>query len=261
MPALAAFLEAEPHWKELLDAVHERRSPHAVGFVVPKAYQRDIAVAYAKSLLCREGRGDCGCASCRSWNGEEHPDLIFAIGQGKADDAPGIERCREMAEELFLLPTSAPVRLGVVWGADKLSPPAANSLLKLAEEPPASGSLLFLMERDALLPTLRSRLRQLVFRFETGSVEALAIPREAAEWMRWLAESKKKTPEQFRLELTGWAAEALRRNHPELAADMESLGIVIEKRRLGAAMAQDMVVAVVKEGVRCEEIFGDLWEA
>lgn len=50
-------------------------------------------------------------------------------------------------------------KIGVVWGADKLTPDAANSLLKTLEEPPDHTYLLLLAERDNLLPTVRSRLQ------------------------------------------------------------------------------------------------------
>jgi DNA polymerase-3 subunit delta' len=45
-----------------------------------------------------------------------------------------------------------------LYGCDRLSLPAGNSLLKITEEPPEKGRILLFLEEDNLIPTLRSRL-------------------------------------------------------------------------------------------------------
>src|SRR5690606_2051176 len=53
-------------------------------------------------------------------------------------------------------------RVALVDAADDLNLPAANALLKLLEEPPADAVLLLVSHRPAgLLPTIRSRCREL----------------------------------------------------------------------------------------------------
>lgn len=49
-------------------------------------------------------------------------------------------------------------RLAIIQQADLLTTEAANALLKLLEEPPKHLFLLLLAQRDAFLPTIRSRL-------------------------------------------------------------------------------------------------------
>ena len=86
-----------------------------------------------------------------------HPDLLVT---GTEDKAPNIDMCRQLIDDIALKPLEAPRRLGVILNADTLNKNAANSLLKLAEEPPAHAFLLFLMEDGRLfLPTLKSRSR------------------------------------------------------------------------------------------------------
>ena len=54
--------------------------------------------------------------------------------------------CRWLIENFALMPMESKRRFAVVRCADKLNVQAANSLLKLAEEPPNHGVILFLME-------------------------------------------------------------------------------------------------------------------
>jgi DNA polymerase III subunit delta' len=53
-------------------------------------------------------------------------------------------------------------RVAIVDAADEMNPSAANALLKMLEEPPADATLLLVSHRpSALLPTIRSRCREL----------------------------------------------------------------------------------------------------
>ena len=88
---------------------------------------------------------------------EGHPDLVVA---GEVGRAPDVAACRTLIQDLALKPAASVRRLGVVLSADQLLLPAANSLLKLAEEPPSHACLLFLLEGGVILPTLRSRARR-----------------------------------------------------------------------------------------------------
>jgi hypothetical protein len=70
----------------------------------------------------------------------------------------GVEAVRGFQAAFALRPLEGRGRVGVVVDADRLSPEAANALLKLLEEPPP-GSHLILTARSrwALLPTILSR--------------------------------------------------------------------------------------------------------
>ncbi|MDP6692586.1 MAG: DNA polymerase III subunit delta' [Alphaproteobacteria bacterium] len=79
-------------------------------------------------------------------------------------------------------------RIAIIDGAEEMNPNAANALLKLLEEPPEN-SLLLLVSHAAgrLLPTIRSRCRQLVLR-PLSEDDAMAV---LAEQLPDLAEAER----------------------------------------------------------------------
>ena len=73
-----------------------------------------------------------------------------------------VEQTREIAQFLSLTPGEGQWRVVLVDSADALNTNSANAILKILEEPPPQ-TLLFLISHNPgrLLPTLRSRCRQL----------------------------------------------------------------------------------------------------
>lgn len=138
------------------------RLAHAYLFTGPKGCGKTtLARAFATALLCRNGQADpeaagCGlCPSCRQMAGGNHPDfaVIEADGQGIR-----IDRIRGMKEALGFPPLEGALRVVLIHGAHTMQAAAANSLLKILEEPP-DGNLLLLTADDnaGILPTIRSR--------------------------------------------------------------------------------------------------------
>jgi DNA polymerase-3 subunit delta' len=73
-----------------------------------------------------------------------------------------VEDVRDVASFLHLTPVEGGWRVVVVDAADEMNPNAANALLKVLEEPPAQALLLLVSHAPGkLLPTIRSRCRQL----------------------------------------------------------------------------------------------------
>src|SRR4051794_40525383 len=75
-----------------------------------------------------------------------------------------VDQVRGLSELFELSPAMSDWRVAVIDTIDELEPSAANALLKMLEEPPAS--CLFLLVSHApgrLLPTIRSRCRRLDF--------------------------------------------------------------------------------------------------
>ena len=141
----APFLEL-PSWRALAREFEAGDMPHCRAVSAPAAWHGALLEALAGLYL--SGRIDGVPAA------EGHPDLLVA---GEAGKAPNIEACRSLIQDLALKPVLAVRRLGVVMAADRLLLPAANSLLKLAEEPPAHACILFLLEGSALRPTRSAR--------------------------------------------------------------------------------------------------------
>lgn len=242
----AVLLEASRGWLEIKEAVSSGRCSQSLAVIVPSAVQETFVRKFGELLL-----GDY-----HTWKDGVHPDLIFA---GSYLKAPTIEQCRFLRGELDLHPLAAKVRLAVIWGAEKLSVEASNSLLKLTEEPPAHGYILFIAEENKLIPTIKSRVWSIHIDLPDEIVKPRPHPSLAEEWAAWIESGKKSSPEILYLEIESWTKYLTDRGDYATAAKLESMVRIMEQKRLSVAMIQDSVYAVLKEGIPCEQIFGSLW--
>lgn len=73
-----------------------------------------------------------------------------------------VDEVRKLGTFLHLSATDGARRVVIVDASDEMNPNAANALLKLLEEPPAGTTLLLVAHQPSrLLPTIRSRCREL----------------------------------------------------------------------------------------------------
>jgi DNA polymerase-3 subunit delta' len=214
----------------------------------------------SRLYLCDNGRGDDGCGGCRGWRRDEkglfrHPDLIVV---GEFDKAANVEACRGLIKELHLKPVEAKRRLGAVLAADRLLPHAANSLLKVAEEPPSHGCLFFLMEGGDFLPTLRSRSRftTLTAPPSEGEAESRPLPDGEEEWLEWL--KNLKDDEDIPGILSLWVSHFLGVGKQETAARVEKLRLLVLQKKLSQTMTCDLLILALKEDLPFEHILGGL---
>jgi DNA polymerase-3 subunit delta' len=137
--------------------------------------------------------------------------------------------------------------------------PAANSLLKLAEEPPEYGVLFFLVsEDDSMLPTLKSRAWSVSLR-GAGRKEKKASPSTPEEWSRWVEKNSGSEIDDLIPQLEPWIGFLTESGDHASAGKMERLRILLETRRLSRTMALDLTVLALKEGIAFEHLFGDFW--
>lgn len=122
-----------------------------------QAELRDVVSAAAAQLLCQATSGNTPChtcAGCRLYTSNHHPDFIWLETE---KTTVSISQVRHALQQLHQRPIS-PHRLVVIWQAEKLSLPAATTLLKSLEEPAtATRFLLATPWPRRLLPTIRSR--------------------------------------------------------------------------------------------------------
>ncbi|MDR1516221.1 MAG: hypothetical protein LBS45_11055 [Synergistaceae bacterium] len=263
MPDISPLLNgwtASAEWRKLEGMLACGGAPQSLAAVVPAEVWDDFINRFARLVLCFSGTGDDGCASCAAWTQSGHPDMIVA---GKLGEPPGIADCLDFQWLMSLKPVVSPGRLGVIPSADCLSLPAANSLLKITEEPPAGSRILFMAERDEFIPTIRSRVWMfgLGERKEQVTVRPAFPPRCPEEWAEWLGNTRKSSLDDITAEVLAWALDLCGRGEWRLAASLENAVFLAKKRHFPVSMAQDALFAVLMEGVNDEKLFGDLREA
>jgi DNA polymerase-3 subunit delta' len=138
------------------------RPHHAYVFAGPEGSGKSIAArAFAAALLCADG--GCGsCRACRLALEDHHPNEFLVEPEGRdihvdtvRDEIwhPAYRTAPELGRKVF-----------VIREADRLSPAAADTLLKVLEEPPADAVLLLMSARAHELPeTVLSRCHSVTF--------------------------------------------------------------------------------------------------
>jgi DNA polymerase-3 subunit delta' len=145
-------------------AVAEARPAAAYLFAGPPGIgKRAVADAFTMELLCAspDAAGACAtCAQCVRVAAGTHPDVLVVVREPDRRDIR-TEQVRELTRWLALRPLMAARKVAILDGAETLNEHGQNALLKTLEEPPGSSILLLVVVRASLLlPTVRSRCRQ-----------------------------------------------------------------------------------------------------
>jgi len=145
-------------------ALERRRVPNSLLFAGPEGVgKKATARALAQALNCRREKSDAcdECDSCRTIGSGNHPDVIKLSADRNVIK---IEQMRFLKQMAYLKPLSGTKRIFIVEEAEKMNPEAANSLLKVLEEPPLHAHIILVTSNPLLLPpTIRSRCQALSF--------------------------------------------------------------------------------------------------
>ncbi len=116
---------------------------------------------------------------------QDHPDFHAVRPESKSRRIK-IEQIRELERELNLRPFMAPLKVAVIFDAERMcmgSKNTANAFLKTLEEPPAHTLILLTSGRPAmLLPTIISRCLRLDLGFEDIDAGAEHEPEWISSW-------------------------------------------------------------------------------
>lgn len=125
----------------------------------------EMAQFLAKSLFCTDKVGVLPCEKCRNCKlieQGEFPDvtLIKPVNQ-----VIKTERIRELVGQFSQAGIESQQQVFIIEQAEKMHPNAANSLLKVIEEPQSEVYIFFLTsDEEKMLPTIRSRTQ--IFNFK-----------------------------------------------------------------------------------------------
>jgi DNA polymerase III subunit delta' len=151
--------------KKILQLALERgRVPHSLIFAGPDGVGKmEMAMTLAKALNCETlTSNSCDvCPSCRAIDNGSHLDVIAFAAEVQKLKVEQTELVKHMA---FLRPMTGKKRVFIIDDAKDMTPEAANSMLKVLEEPPAFTHVILLTDSPHLfLPTIRSRCRMFSF--------------------------------------------------------------------------------------------------
>lgn len=174
-------------WRQL--AEHWERRPNAWLFIGKKGTGKTAFARFvAQKLLCESpvpGGGPCGvCASCHLFEQGGHPDF-YEITPLSDEPENGrkllqikIDAIRKIIDNVYLTSVRGGLRVVLIHPAESMNVQAANSLLKVLEEPPPQVVFLLVSHAaDKVLPTVKSRCRKMVLPAPSHE-EALAYLRE-----------------------------------------------------------------------------------
>lgn len=118
--------------------------------------KKKAAIELSKRILCKNEE------DIRHFASGYFPDF-FLLSTG--ENELKTEEVRSIQDFLLSAPAKAEKKVVIVDDAEKMNPQAQNKMLKLIEEPPSYAIFFFITSnRDALLPTLLSRLIRIPFR-------------------------------------------------------------------------------------------------
>jgi DNA polymerase-3 subunit delta' len=203
MPEYRPYPWQQLLWAGLVERLKAGRLPHALLLSGPQGMgKRHFADGFALAMLCEspmEDNSACGvCRSCLLVAAGSHPDYL-RVEPEEEGKVIGIDAVRKATKFQALKSQHGRQRVIQLQPADRLNANAANALLKTLEEPVGDTVLLLTTDRPmALLPTIRSRCQQVIFRpVDNPSAELLA-------WLTALLPADSPQP-QLLLQMAGGA--------------------------------------------------------
>lgn len=157
--------------------------------------KRLVAQIVAQKLNCTAADKPCGlCESCRKIEKSAHPDLHI-IQNGEAQIK--IDDIRAILREANFRPYEGEMKIFIIDNAHKLNLEAANSLLKILEEPPKDVLIILITHKPQnIIRTVLSRCKKIKFsplarsRLEAVLVKDYSLDKLTAHFLSFYAEGR-----------------------------------------------------------------------
>ena len=179
---------------QLRRATRSKRVSHAYLFTGGSTTQgkMEIAKVFAAAFLCTSEGEDAPCGVCRHCVKVQHavhPDLFDVE---PTSTSIKIAQMRDLIGRAYLSPVEAERKVYILSNVEMLTLDAANSLLRLLEEPPGHGVFILLADSSEVISTIVSRCQ--VLRFDTEAAKETESDKEsavlAADWLLLSAEQR-----------------------------------------------------------------------
>lgn len=146
-------------WSKLTNDVN--KLPHGILFSGQTGIGKiQLAKRFAIFLLCDSPIEDEACGICKSCNliaAGNHPDYIFITPEEKKKII-SVDQTREVSRQLQLKSHIAKRKVAIIHPAESMNVNAANSLLKILEEPPLNNIIILVTSKIShLAMTIKSR--------------------------------------------------------------------------------------------------------
>lgn len=173
-------IKGEPRAKKILSGVHA--AGKVAGAYIFQGQNAEemagFAKGFAKLLNCETVCGQC--LNCRKIESGVHPDFVTVLPEGKKQIIK-IDSIRDLKQRVRLGPTEAKYLVVRVINADCIESAAANSLLKVLEEPPQGVVFILITSASDNLPqTVLSRCQKIIFANQPE--ECSVVPELPKDW-------------------------------------------------------------------------------
>ena len=151
-------------WQQVLASWQQDHLAHALLLCGPQGMGKaQFARNLAETILCETGQACGKCKACNLFKAETHPDLL-QVEIGEKSKIITVDQIRNFIQYCTLTSSYGGYQIAILNPAEAMNNNAANSLLKLLEEPPAKTLIMLISHQPmALNATIRSRCQRLDF--------------------------------------------------------------------------------------------------
>jgi DNA polymerase III subunit delta' len=149
----------------LTNSINKNRVAHAYLFEGEKGTgKKEMGLLFAQTLFCEkpiDGMACQACTNCKRILKQNHPDVHLLEPDGLSIKK---EQIKNLQEEFSKTGVESKKKIYIIIHSDKMTPNAANSLLKFLEEPNSETTAILITEQlHRILPTIISRCQIVSF--------------------------------------------------------------------------------------------------